>query len=190
VTQQVGHPATGTDRDREQREFLERYWHALMAGDMDAFAQLVDERCVVHYPGNHFLSGDHVGRAAVVDLYSKLYRIGIQQGTFIGEFHDGVTSDHHACALITYTLRLRAGQRLTGEAVGVFHIEDGRMIEYWLLERDQKMINDIIRVSGKPSLSDGGSRALALSALRHPGAVIRTARRVVRQKRGKNTRML
>jgi hypothetical protein len=31
---------------------------------------------------------------------------------------------------------------------------------------------------------------MALSALRHPGAVIRTARRVVRQKRGKNTRML
>ena len=64
------------------------------------------------------------------------------------------------------------------------------MVEYWLLERDQKMINDIIRVSGKPILTDGGNKALALSALRHPGAVIRTTRRVVRQKRGKNTRML
>ena len=190
VTQQAEAPAPTIDRDREQREFLEKYWNALMLGDMEAFAPLVDERCVVHYPGNHFLSGDHVGRAAVVDLYSKLYRIGIQQGTFVGEFHDGATSDHHACALIKYTLMLRAGQRLTGEAVGVFHIEDGRMIEYWLLERDQKMINDIIRVSGKPILTDGGNKALALSALRHPGAVIRTTRRVVRQKRGKNTKML
>jgi len=190
VTQQVEHSAIGTDRDREQREFLEQYWHALMTGDMVAFAQLVDEACVVHYPGNHFLSGDHVGRAAVVDLYSKLYRIGIEQGTFIGEFHDGVTSDDHACALIKYTLELGAGQRLTGEAVGVFHIENGQMVEYWLLERDQKMINDTFRLAGKPTLAGGGSRAMALSALRHPGAVIRTARRVVRQKRGKNTRML
>ena len=64
------------------------------------------------------------------------------------------------------------------------------MTEYWLLERDQRMINDIFRVSGKPSLAGGGKGALALSALRNPGAVVRTARRVVRQKRGINKRML
>ena len=67
-----------------------------MAGDMETFAPLVDEHCVVHYPGNHFLSGDHVGRAAIVELYPKLYRIGIEQGTFIGELHDALTSDDHA----------------------------------------------------------------------------------------------
>ena len=64
------------------------------------------------------------------------------------------------------------------------------MVEYWLLERDQKMINDIVALSGQATLSEGGNKALALSALRHPGAVVRTARRVMRQKRGTNTKML
>jgi hypothetical protein len=190
VTEQAEHAATATDRDTEQREFLGKYWNSLMTGDMETFATLVDDHCVVHYPGNHFLSGDHVGKAAIIDLYSKLYRIGIQQGTFVGEFHDAVTSDDHACALIKYTMELGHNQRITGEAIGVFHIENGKMVEYWLLERDQKMINDIFALSGKPSLAGGGNKELALSALQHPGAVIRTARRVVRQKRGLNKKML
>jgi SnoaL-like domain len=190
VAQQAEAPAAANDRDREHREFLGKYWNSLMTGDMEAFAPLVDEHCVVHYPGNHFLSGDHVGREAVVQLYTNLYRIGIEQGTFIGEFHDAVTSDDHACALIKYKMELGHNQRITGEAIGVFHIANGKMVEYWLLERDQKMINDIVALSGKAVLSGGGNKALALSALRHPGAVIRTARRVVRQKRGTNTKML
>lgn len=66
-------------------DFLDTYWKSLSAGDMEAFAPIVGENCIVHYPGNHFLSGDYHGRAAIVALYSKLYRIGIEQGTFIGE---------------------------------------------------------------------------------------------------------
>ena len=190
MTQQAEHPAPTADPHQDKRDFLDRYWDALMRGDMEAFAPLVHDDCVVHYPGNHFLSGDHRGKRAVVDLYSKLYRIGIEQGTFIGEFHDAVTSDDHVCALIKYTLVLGGGQKLTGEAVGVFHLENGLMREYWLLERDQKMINDIVALSGKASLAGGGNKELAIGALKHPLAVVRTARCVVRQKRGVNTRML
>src|SRR3954452_1506283 len=96
---------TSSSRLQEQKEFLGKYWRSLMEGpDWETFESIVAENCVVHYPGNHFLSGDYHGRAAIVDLYSKLYRIGIQQGTFIGEFHDAATSDDHACALIKYEI--------------------------------------------------------------------------------------
>src|SRR5262245_22399793 len=121
-------------REQEQRAFLTKYWNSLMAGDMETFAPLVAEHCVVHYPGNHFLSGDYVGRKTVVDLYSKLYRIGIEQGTFVGELHDDMASEDHAAALIKYRIVLRPGLEIEGEAVGVFHIENGEMVEYWLLE--------------------------------------------------------
>ncbi|MGH2803556.1 MAG: nuclear transport factor 2 family protein, partial [Thermoleophilaceae bacterium] len=166
--------ATAVQPHQDKRDFLSRYWTALITGDLQSFAPLVHERCVVHYPGNHFLSGDYHGRGPVVDLYTKLYKIGLEQGTFVGELHDMVTSDDHACALIKYRLELGAGQSLTGQAVGVFHLEDGQMIEYWLLERDQKMINDIFKLSGKPTLAGAGKGALALSAVRHPGALFRT----------------
>jgi ketosteroid isomerase-like protein len=190
MTQQAEQPLTGANPHQDKLDFLSKYWTALTTGDIDSFAPLVADNCVVHYPGNHFLSGDHVGKAAVVDLYTKLAKIGIEQGSFIGEFHDATTSDDHACALIKYEMVLGAGQSLTGEAVGVFHIENGQMVEYWLLERDQKMINDIIKLSGKPVLEGGGNGALALSALRNPAPLFRTARRVIRKRRGKNKKML
>jgi ketosteroid isomerase-like protein len=190
VTQQTGNPAVVADPHQDKRDFLQKYWVALTTGAIDDFAPMVAEDCVVHYPGNHFLSGDHVGRAAILDLYRKLYKIGIEQGTFIGEFHDATTSDDHVCALIKYTIVLGAGQKITGEAVGVFHLEDGQMKEYWLLERDQRMINDLFKLSGKPTLAGGGNGALAVSALRHPLAIVRMARRVVRQRRGTSTKMI
>lgn len=177
-------------RKQEQLEFLRKYWESLMAGDMEAFAPLVAEHCVVHYPGNHFLSGDHVGRAAIVELYSKLYKLGIEQGTFIGEFHDGVTSDEHACALVKYRIVLGPGMEIPGEAIGVFHIEDGQMVEYWLLERDQKMINDVVKISGKASLAGGSKLQMALGAAKQPAPLARTIRRVIRIKRGTNVKML
>jgi ketosteroid isomerase-like protein len=179
-----------TDPHQDKRDFLQKYWVALTTGAIDDFAPMVAEDCVVHYPGNHFLSGDHVGRAAILDLYRKLYKIGIEQGTFIGEFHDAATSDDHIVALIKYRMELGMGQRLTGEAVGVFHFDNGQMTEYWLLERDQRMINDIVSMSGKAALAGGSKAQMALGVLKHPLAALRTARRVVRQRRGTNTKMV
>jgi len=181
---------TSDSRKQEQLDFLGKYWNCLMAGDMENFATLVGENCVVHYPGNHFLSGDHVGRTAIVQLYTNLYKLGIEQGTFIGEFHDATTSDDHACALIKYRIVVGKGMEIPGEAIGVFHIENGQMVEYWLLERDQKMINDIVRVSGKASLAGGSNAQMALGALKQPLAVARTIRRVIRVKRGNTQKML
>jgi hypothetical protein len=188
----VTSPTTSTSeaRKQEQLEFLGKYWNSLMSNDMETFASVVGEHCVVHYPGNHFLSGDHVGRAAILELYKKLYKLGLEQGTFIGELHDALTSDDHACALVKYRIVVGKGMEIPGEAIGVFHIENGQMVEYWLLERDQKMINDIMRISGKASLAGGSNAQMALGALKQPLALARTMRRVMRVRRGNTQKML
>ena len=181
---------TSDSRKQEQLDFLGKYWNCLMAGDMENFAPLVGENCVVHYPGNHFLSGDHVGHDAILTLYKKLYKLGLEQGTFIGELHDAVTSDDHACALVKYRIVVGKGMEIPGEAIGVFHIENGQMVEYWLLERDQKMINDIMKISGKAALAGGSNVQMALGALKQPLALVRTMRRVMRVKKGNTQKML
>ncbi|HEY6892276.1 MAG TPA: nuclear transport factor 2 family protein [Solirubrobacter sp.] len=177
-------------REQEQQKFLKTYWDCLMIGDMENFAPIVGENCVVHYPGNHFLSGDHVGREAIVKLYSNLYKLGIEQGTFIGELHDTTTSREHACALVKYRIIVGKGMEIPGEAIGLFHIENGQMVEYWLLERDQKMINDIMKISGKAALAGGSKLQMALGALKQPAPLARTIRRVLRVKRGNTNKML
>jgi hypothetical protein len=64
------------------------------------------------------------------------------------------------------------------------------MVEYWLLERDQRMINDIVKLSGKASLAGGGKAQLARSVLMNPGPLVRTIRRVIRVKRGRNAQKM
>jgi hypothetical protein len=182
--------STSEARKQEQLEFLGKYWNSLMTNDMETFETLVGEHCIVHYPGNHFLSGDHVGRAAIMDLYRKLYKLGLEQGTFIGELHDALTSDDHACALVKYRIVVGKGMEIPGEAIGVFHISNGQMVEYWLLERDQKMINDIMKISGKAALAGGSNAQMALGALKQPFSLARTMRRVMRVKRGNTQKML
>jgi hypothetical protein len=178
-------------RLEEQQAFLNTYWTCLMVeNDWEKFASIVGENCVVHYPGNHFLSGDHVGRAAVVRLYQNLTKLGPDTGTFIGELHDTVYSDTHCCALVKYTIIVDPMGKIEGDAVGVFHIENGQMVEYWLLERDQKMINDIIRMSGKTLLEGGSKAKVFASAALHPIALARTVARILRAKRGTSTKML
>jgi|GEM_PF-2404945 hypothetical protein len=183
--------APAQTRLEEQQKFLATYWRCLMVEyDWDSFREIVHPDCVVHYPGNHFLSGDHVGRDAVVRLYQNLTKLGPETGTFIGELHDTVYSDEHCCALVKYTIVVGPGMEIPGDAVGVFHIEDGQMREYWLLERDQKMINDVFNMGGRALLAGGSLPARILGVITHPGALIRTLWRVARLKRGKNKKML
>jgi len=178
-------------RLEEQQSFLTTYWTCLMVEhDWEAFAAIVHPDCVVHYPGNHFLSGDHVGREAVVRLYQTLTRLGPATGTFIGELPDTVYSETHCCALVKYRIVVDPLGEIPGDAVGVFHIENGQMAEYWLLERDQKMINDIINMSGKALLAGGTKADMAKGVATHPLALGRTLWRIARVKRGKNKRML
>jgi len=178
-------------RLEEQQEFLNTYWRCLMVdNDWDAFREIVHPNCVVHYPGNHFLSGDYVGRDAVVQLYQNLTKLGPETGTFIGELHDTVYSDTHCCALVKYRIVVGPNMEIPGDAVGVFHIENGQMVEYWLLERDQKMINDIVNMGGKALLAGGAMSDRVKGVATHPGALVRTIWRVARLKRGKNKKML
>lgn len=178
-------------REEEQREFLGKYWRSLMEGpDWETFRSIVAEHCVVHYPGNHFLAGDHVGRENILRLYKTLYELGVEAGTFLGELHDTVHSDDHCCALVKYRIVIGPRMEIPGEAIGVFHVENGQMVEYWLLERDQGMINDIIGMSGKAQLKGGTNLQVAAGAATHPRALVRTLLRVGRLKHGASKRML
>ena len=116
-----------------------------------------------------------------MQLYTNLYKLGLERGTFIGEFTTRRRPSDHACALIKYRIVVGKGMEIPGEAIGVFHIENGQMVEYWLLERDQKMINDIVKISGKaeprrgqqPADGPWGAQAAGAAGAhdpeRHPG---------------------
>jgi ketosteroid isomerase-like protein len=134
-----------TEQVRQQRlETIGTYWDALIGGDLERFETLLAEDVVVHYPGNHALSGDYRGREEVVGLYRQLTQ-WVADGIFKGELLDVVVGEVYTGAVIRYDLVL-PGRTIAGRAIGLFIIEDGLIKEYWLHEWDQVMINRVFRL--------------------------------------------
>lgn len=137
---------TTTDLDRDQRiGVIRTYWDALMAGDMETFRTLLAPDAVIHYPGQHYLSGDYTTNDDIVGLYTRLTQF-IADGVFVGRVLDIVLGEVYTAVVLEYEIRMPI-KTLRGRAVGLFILEDGKIKEYWLHEWDQRMINWVFRSS-------------------------------------------
>jgi hypothetical protein len=62
-------------------------------------------------------------------------------GTFKNEIHDMLANDDHGVALITFSAT-RGDKSLEGSIVHVFHMRDGKMIEFWAISEDQAQFDE------------------------------------------------
>jgi len=137
---------TTTEEDREARfEVIRTYWNVLMAGDMVGFRALLAPDAVIHYPGQHYLSGDYRTNDDIVGLYTKLTQF-ITDGVFVGEVLDITAGEKYTAVVIRYEIRMPI-KTLKGRAIGLFDLRDGKIHEYWLHEWNQHMINWVFRTS-------------------------------------------
>jgi ketosteroid isomerase-like protein len=137
---------TTTEEDREARfEVIRTYWKVLMAGDMVGFRALLAPDAVIHYPGQHYLSGDYRTNDDIVGLYTKLTQF-IKDGVFVGEVLDIMAGEKYTAVVIRYEIRMPI-KTFKGRAIGLFDLRDGKIHEYWLHEWNQHMINWVFRSS-------------------------------------------
>lgn len=135
-----------TEEERAQRVgVIQAYWDALMSGDLVTFRSLLAPDAVIHYPGQHYLSGDYTTTDDIVGLYTKLTKF-VQDGVFVGKVLDIMLGDVHTAVVIEYDIRMPV-KTLHGRAIGLFILEDGKIKEYWLHEWNQHMINWVFRSS-------------------------------------------
>ena len=114
---------------------IRRMYEALSKGDfVSVRTEVFSEDMVWHLPGRHPMSGDHVGRDAV--LTAMRYFDGIQL-----ELHDVVANDQHAVALLRAKGE-RRGKRYDALEIDVFHIKDGKITEFWSFSEDQRVTDD------------------------------------------------
>lgn len=131
--------------EREERiRLIQTYWTALNSGDLKTFETLLAPDAVIHYPGQHSLSGDYRTTADIVGLYRHLTQF-ITEGVFKGEVLDIVLGEVYTAVVIKYDIKLPI-KTVQGRAMGLFVIENGKIKEYWLHEWDQVLINRIFRL--------------------------------------------
>ncbi len=116
-------------------DLMRRYSAAMNAGDAAAALPYFAEDLVVHMPGSSNHAGTYRGQGAVFDYYTKVFRDTDGQFEVLG-IDDHLVSDEHAATLVRW--RLHRGDRvLEVDRIALYRIEDGRIAEIWVHDRDQ-----------------------------------------------------
>jgi hypothetical protein len=109
-------------------------YEAFAAGDLAAVSDLLSDDIVWHSGGSNVLTGDYVGKEAVLGFFGLLMQES--GGSFRNDVHDMLANDEHGVALVTMSAT-RGGESFEGRLVHVFHMSGGKMTEFWAIPEDQ-----------------------------------------------------
>lgn len=126
--------------DSESAQLARRYFEAVHR-DPSTTGELYSPGAVLHYSGKHRLSGDYRGPAAILDLFT--HSRASFGGTQTLEVHDVLGSADHAVALLAASAEL-GGTRVHWNRVVVFHVSGNRIVEQWILDDDQALLERIL----------------------------------------------
>lgn len=114
---------------------------AFAKGDFAVLNDLFAEDLLWHTGGRSQLAADYRGREAVYGLLSKLMEV--TEGSFRLDLHAVFADDEHGVALVVATAS-RGGRNITVNEVHVFHLRDGKVVEFWDAFTDQYAIDELI----------------------------------------------
>jgi ketosteroid isomerase-like protein len=113
---------------------------AFAEGDFAVLNDLFAEDLLWHEPGRNQLAGDYRGREAVFGLFGKLMEV--TEGSFHLDLHT-VLADEHAVTLVVATAS-RGGRSVKINEAHVFHLRDGKVVEFWNSSFDPYAFDELI----------------------------------------------
>lgn len=114
---------------------------AFAKGDFAALNDLFAEDLLWHEGGRNQLAGEYRGREAVYGLFGKLMEV--TEGSFHLDLHAVLADDEHGVAL-TIATASRGGRSITVNDAHVFHMRDGKVVEFWDAPTDQYAFDELI----------------------------------------------
>jgi len=114
---------------------------AFAAGDFAVLTDLFADDLLWHVGGRSEVAGDFRGRDAVFGMFGKL--IEVTEGTFHLDTHAILADDDHAVALVFATAS-RGGRTVTGNEAHIFHMRDGKVVEFWTASTNQYAFDELI----------------------------------------------
>jgi ketosteroid isomerase-like protein len=121
-------------------ELIRRYFDAV-GTDHSRTAALYAPNATLHYIGRHVLGGVYRGQEEIVELFRRS-REAFRRTQRL-ELHDVLANDHHAVALLSGSAE-RGGSHLEWRRVVVFHLKDGLILEQWIHDSDQHVIEEAL----------------------------------------------
>ena len=121
--------------DHPNAELARHGYNAFIAGDMEWLNEHLDENVVWHVPGSSPISRTYYGRNEVFGFFATLMQE--TGGELKLTVHDIVGNDDHVVSLVKGEAT-RKGRTILSDAVHVSHVRDGRVVEFWQFDADQR----------------------------------------------------
>lgn len=109
-------------------DVLHRAYEAFSRGDIAALSSIFADDISFSIPGSSQMAGEYKGQEAVFGLLGRIAEVS--GGTYRLEPHAITAEDEHVVGLVAATGE-RNGKRASWNAVHVFHVDDGRLTEFW-----------------------------------------------------------
>src|SRR6266850_1214732 len=130
--------ASGEARRQANEAAIRRYCEAWKSGDLATIVDCYHDGLVLHYFGRSPLARDHRGKPASLLLLAKVGQLTSRR---LVEIHDVLASDEHAVILARERFE-RDGRELELNRVFVYHVRDGRLVEGWVYDEDQRTVDE------------------------------------------------
>jgi uncharacterized protein len=118
---------------------IRRYCEAWSTGDVPTIIDCYHDDLVLHYFGRSPLAGEHRGKAAALAVLARVQQLTSRR---LLEIHDVLVSENHAGVLTREQLE-RDDRRLETRRVLVYHIRDGKLVEGWIYDDDQRAVDEL-----------------------------------------------
>lgn len=116
---------------------LQRYVESWRGGDVDALLDTYADDVVFHYFGGSDQAGDHVGKPAAVEA---MIAVSARASRRLVEVVDVLAGDQLGSIVAVEELT-RDDEVVTVRRVLVYRVDAGRIVECWVLDEDQALID-------------------------------------------------
>jgi hypothetical protein len=119
------------------RDVVQRYADAYAAGDLTTVLAMYADDVVFHYFGETDLAGDHVGKDAAV---AKMIEASSRSTRTLLEVVDVLGGEHRAAMIVRERFE-RDDETADVTRTFVYRVADEHLVECWLLDEDQRLID-------------------------------------------------
>ncbi|MGP8010382.1 MAG: nuclear transport factor 2 family protein [Acidimicrobiales bacterium] len=124
---------------QENGDLIRSGYEAFSKGDMETIANLFAPDIRWYISGRNQVSGTYNGQEETFAFFGRLMEL--TDGTFTVAIHDLLASDDHVVVLAKEHAS-RNGKSLENDDVHIWHIADGKAVEYWGISKDQHEVDE------------------------------------------------
>jgi uncharacterized protein len=124
---------------QDNGDLIRSGYEAFSKGDMETIANLFAPDIRWSVSGRNVISGTYNGQDETFAFFGKIMEL--TDGTFAVAVHDLLASDDHVVVLAKESAS-RNGKSLESDDVHVWHIADGKAVEYWAISKDQHEVDE------------------------------------------------